>query len=467
MGPTPARGNGMTDKKPEIAVEPDIPRDPYAETQLLGALLVDDDAPDLVADLLSPEDFLDDKNRQVFQAIMRLQSTGVTVDQVTVADALGADLASIGTRFLSNLTTEVITADPVAVEHYAAILRRMSTLRNAITTGSKIVALAYRRPRDVDGFLVECEQLVASLTGTKRDDLTPIAEILDAYWSEPGVMTRDTKMLRTGYPDLDKVLCGIGPGNLCLVAARPGMGKSNFVLSAGRNAAIGQGWRVGIISLEMERREWAVRLLARETGVPGVKIRDGNLQDLEQQLAYSKTVELAPLPIYVRDKGHDTVEKIRAQARRLKAAHGLDLLIIDYLQLINGRQRQSRYEEVSQISRSLKVLAVELEIPVMAAAQLNREVEKRKPPRPTLADLRDSGSLEQDADQVLLLYRADKYVKRENWRGAGPYPAGQVEVIVAKNRHGPTGSAWVRIDDTTGRIDDVEHEEARPAPWSR
>lgn len=447
----------MTAHIVKLQPEPDLPQDLTAERYLLGALMLSDDAPDLVQGTLTEGDFYHQRHGMIFAAAMALWARGVTVDQVTVAAELGAHVTEIGLPYLQGLTHESLGA--TAPEHYARIVRDKAVCRRAIQVGSKIVEKAYTA-RDVDGFLAECEGLLGTLTGTQTTDMKSIGAVLEEYWSEPGVLVRDTRMLRFGMPDVDAIVCGVERGNFMIVAARPSMGKSTLLEVVARNAAVAQQMAVTVITMEMNRREWAVRLMSAESHVSSTKIRDGNMNDAEQRNVYNASMSLGALPISVRDRSGQTVERIRAEARRAKAAGGLDLLVVDYLQLIGGNSRQSRYEQVTEISRSLKILAGELDIVVIAAAQLNREADKRKTPRPQLSDLRDSGGIEQDADQVILMYRADKYVKREDWRGPGVYPAGLVELIVGKNRHGPTGSAWVRIDDATGRIDDVVQREA-------
>lgn len=456
--------------------EPLPPYDANAEASVLAALLVDPDAPDAVDGVCDAADFFRDEHRWVFSACMALAKRGETVNQVTVAHELSRETSTKTgenlleklpgkVAFLSRLIDELPT--PVGVEHYAAIVRRDATYRRAIGEASAIIRRAYQGGPDLDGFLRDAERRICSVETAQADGFVSIGELVDAWW-ERGHGPQ-TGLVRTGISTLDERVAGIVPGNLVICAAQTGRGKSMLLLNIARNVARGQNFRVAIFSLEMSRDEWERRLLARESGIAIDRIAMRALTSDEERRLMVATGELHELPVVIDDTAHLTLDAMRTKLRRLRARQGVDLVLVDYLQLLRGPRSESRQAEVAAISRGLKTLARELDVPIIAAAQLSREVDKREPPKPRLSDLRESGAIEQDADVVMFIYRADKWLTADEWRQRfnTPYPAGVAELIVAKHRNGPTGSAYVRMADATATVTGVGEREEVAAPWAR
>lgn len=443
----------MTDKLPPFNAE--------AEDSVVASLLVDRSALDAITGIVQEQDFYRDQNRWAFAACKALWERGETVNQVTVLHELtrAEQLPPNGAAWLSQIVGDLPT--PVGVEHYAGIVHRDARYRRAISAASHIVARAYAGGPDLDGFLTDTESVVAALRDDEIDSsgFVSVSKMADEYWDMPPITARETGLFRTGITDLDKILAGVMPGNLVVVAAQTGHGKSTLLLNFARNAAVGQNFRVAILSLEMSRDEWFRRLLARETRIPIDRLRDGS--ERNERKAQEQTAVIHGWSIQVYDRPQMSIDSIRASLRRL--AHklgGLDLVLVDYLQLIGSTRRfDNRTAEVGAISRGLKLIAKELNVPVIAAAQLSRETDKRSPPIPRLSDLRESGAIEQDADAVVFMYRPDKVVSAKELAENTSIPRGIVELIVAKHRNGPTGSAYARIDDATARVTDMNERE--------
>jgi replicative DNA helicase len=444
------------------------PFDIKAEEACLAAVLIDESAIADVAKILQPHDFYRDQHRWTYEACLSLWERDEHINEVTLAHELGRreQLDEVGgLPFFARITTELPTA--VGIEHYAEIVRRDSVYRQMITAGSQIVQLAYEGGPDLDTALRRAEDMLLGLGGRRRaSDLLPLHHYLEEFWSTPGpfeVGTSPEAMgpVRSGFMDLDTLLGGFHAKDLVVIAARPSVGKSALLLNLARNAAVGSHACVAVFSLEMSGESLAQRLLAAECGVDGSRIRLGQMNDLEQRRAYNASQELSGLDIFIDNTSMTTVPQIQAKLRRLEQLHRkADLVVIDYLQLMTagGRYRDNRVQEVSEISRGLKMLAVENEVPVIAAAQLSRAPEMRQPHIPMLSDLRESGSIEQDADVVMFIYREDIYITREEWEMRNfdqPYPEGITKLIVAKHRNGPTGIVHMRFRNHLSRFEDL------------
>lgn len=443
------------------------PHDVDAEEAVLASLMVDESAFDLVQEIVGPEHFFREQHGWIFAAARELWSRNEAINQVTVAHELSRkgelDKAG-GIPFLSRIVGDLPTS--IGVEHYAGIIRRDAIYRQMITAGSLVVQIAYRGGPNLKGALDEAERLMGELRQVEEGEASAFGKTLDAYWRQPA----ESASVVTNYPGVDH-FGGFKKGELVIIAARPGMGKSAWMLNIAINASRWQKLAGIVFSLEMKQPEWVVRALARETGIDSKKL--SGVSDDEEAQVMAATTALYDLPLTIDDRPIASLDTLRSRCRA-QQRKGLDYVMIDYLQLITPtarRREQSRYEEITAISRGLKLLARELDVPVIAACQLNRQPEQRKNPRPLLSDLRDSGAIEQDADWVLFLHRWDEYFKA----GASlkkiigeelTVQAGAVEVRVAKHRNGPTGMATLMMDPATSRFSDpTEYEE--PAPWAK
>ena len=390
----------------------------------------------------------------------------VAINQVTLAHELSRreklDDAG-GLAYLARIVGELAT--PIGVEHYAWIIKRDATYRMMITAGSQIVQTAYQGGPDLDGAIGRAENLVMALRQSQRmSDLVPLRQLLEAFWETPGidsVFAGTIGAIRSGFMDLDSLRGGFHRSDLLICAARPSVGKSALLLNFARNAAAGQNARVAIFSIEMSGEQFAQRLLASESGVEASRLRLGQMTEIEERRAMAATGELSGMEIYIDDSSVVTIGQLQTKLRRLsQQLGGIDLVIIDYLQLMQsgGRSRDNRVQEVSEISRGLKILARDLDVPIIAAAQLSRAPEMRQPHIPMLSDLRESGSIEQDADVVMFIYREDVYTTREDWEMRHfdePYPEGITKLIVAKHRNGPTGVVHLRFRKDLSRFEDL------------
>ncbi len=450
------------------------PFDIEAEEACIASILVDEEAIGRVEGIVASDDFYRDQNRWAFEACLALWSRNETINQVTLAHELARreklDEAG-GIPYLARIVGELAT--PVGVEHYAHIVKRDATYRAMITAGSQIVQVAYQGGPDLDGAITRAENLVMTLRQSQRmSDLVPLRTLLEQFWETPGIdspFAGSIGAVRTGFMDLDTLLGGFHRSDLVICAARPSVGKSALLLNFARNAAVGQNARVAIFTIEMSGEQLAQRLLASESGIDASRLRLGQMSEIEERRAMNATGELSGLDIYIDDSSIVTVGQLQTKLRRLKQQlGGVDLVLIDYLQLMQGSSRRSdnRVQEVSEISRGLKMLARDLDVPIVAAAQLSRAPEMRQPHIPMLSDLRESGSIEQDADVVMFIYREDIYVTREDWETRNfdqPYPEGITKLIVAKHRNGPTGVVHLRFRNHLSRFEDlmvVEEESA-------
>jgi replicative DNA helicase len=441
------------------------PHDIEAEEAVIASLLVDSEAIYKVAAILQPDDFFREKNAWAYEACLALWERNETINEVTVGHELARRdrLEQIGgLGYLSRLVTELPT--PIGVEHYAGIVKRDAVYRRLIEAASRITQMAYGGGPDLDGTLARAESLLLSLsTGKRLSDFVHIKDVLDGFWEGPGLEAFKGGLqgsVRTGFMDLDTLLGGLKRADLIVLAARPSLGKTSLALNIARNAAVGQSAKVAIFSLEMAAEQLVQRLLASESGVDSTRLRLGVHTEAEERRVMNALGILSAIDIYVDDSAVQRVTEIRSKALRLHRDKGLDLVIVDYLQLIHGTERgDNRVQEISLISRSLKELARELDVPVIAVSQLSRAPEMRSPHIPMLSDLRESGSIEQDADVVVFIYREDVYVRKEDWEMShpegSPYPAGDAQIIVAKHRNGPTGTIHLRFRQKLARFEDL------------
>ena len=415
-----------------------IPQNIEAEEAVLGSLLIDPEALFRVSPFLKGEDFYIQKNAWVFEAILALHERREPIDFVTVCDELERreQLEEIGG---AAYITRLINAVPSAIhaEAYGHIVEHAAIRRRLISAASEIAQLAYREAEDVDLTVDKAEQALFNVSQRRiTRDLAPIQNIVRRYYDRIEYLYAhrgEPLGIPTGFIDLDRLLGGMQRSDFVIVAARPSVGKTSLCLSFARNAAR-FGQHVAIFSLEMSGEQIIQRLVSAETGIDAQRLRLGNLQEDEWPLFVQATGKLADLPVFIDDTPSITALQLRTKARRLHAEHGLDLILVDYLQLMTGDVRsENRVQEVSYISRSLKAIARELDVPVVAASQLSRAVEQRSEKVPVLADLRESGSLEQDADVVMFIYRDELYHPETEKQHIA-------DIIVAKHRNGPTGT---------------------------
>jgi replicative DNA helicase len=447
--PEPAPGEAPFDRSP--------PQDVAAEQSVLGGMLLSKDAIADVVELLRPADFYRPAHARIFETILDLYGRGEPADAVTVAAALadGGELARIGgAGYLHTVMASVPTAANAA--YYARIVGERAVLRRLIEAGTRIVQLGYGASgggRDVDDLVDQAQQAVYEITERRvgedfavlSDLLQPTLDEIEAVGAQGGVMTG----VPTGFTDLDRLLNGLHPGQLVIVAGRPGLGKSTAAMDFARTASVRHNFASAIFSLEMSKVEIVMRLLSAEARVPLHVLRSGQLSDDDWTKLARRMGEISEAPLFVDDTPNMTLMEIRAKARRLRQRHDLKLIIVDYLQLMTSPKRvESRQQEVAELSRGLKLLAKEVECPVVAVSQLNRGPEQRTDKRPQLSDLRESGSIEQDADVVILLHR-DDYYDRESPR------AGEADFIVAKHRNGPTDTVTVAAQLHLSRFVDM------------
>jgi replicative DNA helicase len=430
------------------------PHNVEAEQSVLGSLLIDRDAIIKVASYLKPNDFYHRANGTIYEAILDLYNKREPTDFVTLTDELGRrerlDMVG-GVAYLSALLNVVPTA--VHVEYYGRIVERTATLRRLIDAGSEIVGIGFRDGVDTEEALDAAQRVifqVAERRGTK--DFQSIAEVLDRFFDQIDYMQQhrgEVVGTASGYADLDQLTGGLQKSDLIIIAARPSVGKTAFALGVAYGAAVQHQKTVGIFSLEMSADQLVQRLLSMETGVDSHRLRLGQIDDNEWDRISRAFGRLAEANIFIDDSAGMNVMELRSKARRLQAEHGLNLVIVDYLQLMSSRKSENRVQEISEISRSLKGLARELNVPVIALSQLSRAVETRADHRPMLSDLRESGSIEQDADIVMFIYRDEVYDPNTEKKGIA-------EIIVAKHRNGPVGTINLRFFDRTARFADLE-----------
>lgn len=436
------------------------PQAPYLEEAVLGALMLEKHAADKVMDLLNKDIFYSEAHKFIFEACEALYIKGQPIDILTVTQKLKeqGNLQLVGgAYYVSQLTSKV--ASSANIEHHTHIILQKHIQRELIRVSGEIGNNAYEDSADAFELLDSAEQ---KLFDIKNKSLKKNYDSIDNLVSKAlkqleNVKDQDTESLTgvpTGLRDLDKMTSGWQKSDLIIIAGRPSMGKTAFVLSIARNAAVLYNKPVAIFSLEMSSLQIVNRLISSETEIPQDKLRNANLEDYEWERLIDKAEAISNAPIYIDDSASLTVSDLRSKARRLKTQKNIELIVIDYLQLMHAGEnvgKGNREQEISYISRSLKIIAKELEIPVIALAQLSRAVEQRPDKKPILSDLRESGSIEQDADLVSFLYRPEYYKLEFNEDGESL--KGLAEIIIAKHRNGSTGSVLARFKNTIARFE--------------
>lgn len=439
------------------------PHNKEAEQSVLGSILIEKEAMIKIVDLLKPEDFYYDTHRLIYEAMLDLYNRHDPIDLLTLANVLEERkiLDKVGgPAYLAELTSSVPTATHVF--KYAQIVKNKATLRKMIKVGNVIAGCGYNEDENIENLLATAEKEVFGITQTfLKDRFVHIRDILNKRFEEFSALhiadEKDkVKGISTGYKSLDKILSGLQPADLVILAARPSMGKTALALSIAQKVAIESNKKstVGVFSLEMSKEQLVDRMFCSILGVDSAKLQSGRLDDKDFQNMGSAMDLLNKAPIFIDDSVGMSITELKAKARRLQMEHGLDLLIIDYLQLMstgNHAYSGNRVQEISEISRSLKALGRELHVPIIALSQLSRAVEMRNPKIPQLSDLRDSGSIEQDADIVLMLYRKDYY--EENLTED---EVGITDIFVRKHRNGPTGTVSLRFEKAQMKFYEID-----------
>src|SRR5689334_3612387 len=417
-----------------------LPHNLEAERSVLGAILLHNDAFNLAAEVIDAQDFFRDAHRRIFDKMVALAERGDAIDLVTLKEELGrsGDLDDIGgPAYIAALVDGVPRS--TNVEHYAKIIKEKSTLRHLIFSANKIVSTAYEAEEDADVILDQAEHAIFAIADDKvRDGFVSMKQLAQSSLDTIEKLHARKELITgvpSGFTDLDEMMSGLQPSDLIIVAARPSMGKTSLVLNIAQHVGTKTDMTVGVFSLEMSKEQLFLRMLTAEARIDAHRLRGGFLGERDWGKLSQALGTLSEAKVFIDDSPGIGVLEMRAKCRRLAAEHGLDLVIIDYIQLMQGRGRfENRTLEVASISRSLKGLAKELNVPIIVLSQLSRAPESRSDHRPQLSDLRESGALEQDADVVVLIYRDDAYNRDPN----NP-DAGTAELILAKQRNGPTG----------------------------
>lgn len=417
------------------------PHNLEAEQAVLGAMLISPDAVAEGSESLEPDDFYSTAHQIIFRAMRDLYESGQPVDVITTSASLQGQDGALervgGVEYLANLAAAMPTA--LHIEHYAKIVREKALMRRIIQTATEIASTGYAAENDAGDLLSDAERKILDLSQSRRvRDFTHIADVLESAFERIEQLYANEGKLTgvpTGYSELDRMTSGFQNSDLIIVAARPSVGKTAFALNIAQNVAVRAALPVAIFSLEMSKDQLVQRMICAEGYLDGHKLRTGALDDDDWPKLSMAVSALSNAPIFIDDSPGITVPEMRSKLRRLKAQHGLGFVVIDYLQLIHGRKSagENRQQEISEISRTLKQLARELSVPIVALAQLSRSVEQRQDKRPMLSDIRESGSIEQDADIVAFLYRDDYYDPESTKKNI-------VEVLIAKQRNGPTGT---------------------------
>jgi len=425
------------------------PHNLEAERCILGTCLLDSNLLGKAMEVLEgPQDFYRQSHQTIFRTMLELYEQGQVLDAVILANRL-SDLGKLDETGGMEYLQELLDLAPLAgnVDYYTFIVKVKAIRRNLINAGTVIAGLGYQEDRAVEEDIDKAEEMVFAISRYKmsREDFTPIKKILDKTLDRLSeLQSRKSRItgLSTGFRDFDAKTGGLQPANLIVVAARPGLGKTSWCLNLARNVAFEEKKSVAFFSLEMSKEELAERLLCSEAEVNLLEARTGRFPERSWPDLIRAVNVLSELPIYIDDSPSPTVMEIRSKARKLKSLYGIDLMVIDYLQLIRGSGRaENRNQEISDISRRLKALSKELNIPVIAISQLSREVEKRADKRPQLSDLRESGAIEQEADLVIFIYRSDE----------------SDELMIAKHRNGPTGNIRVNFLSKCVKFVDLAH----------
>ena len=442
------------------------PHDIDAEEAVTGSLLIDGEAIYKIATLLDKSDFYHEQSQGAYGACLSLYQRNEAINQITVAQELdrqGKLESCGGAAYLSHLISIVPTS--LDIEHYAQIVYRLSVMRGLINAAGQIAAIGYEADPNVDASLSRAEETLFRLRhGQSPRDFIHIRQVLDKYFEAAPSPAAEAEGYQaplpyalSGFTKLDEFLGGFQRSDLIIVGGRPSLGKTSMALGIARNAAVEQGACVALFSLEMARESVVLRLLSGESGVNLRRVRLGLQNEDEEKQIMDATGVLSEAPIYIDDSPQLRVVEMRSKARRLDFERRIDLVVVDYLQLMEGRG-DNRVQEVSYISRSLKALARELNVPVLAVSQLSRAVMGRASHKPQLSDLRESGSIEQDADVVMFIHRDDVYYSREEWESQHTdkdYPEGIANIIIAKQRNGPIGEIDLRFIPKTAKFEDM------------
>jgi replicative DNA helicase len=432
-----------------------IPHNIEAEEAILGSLLIDPEAIFRVSSFLKPDDFYIVKNGWIYDAILSLHERRQPSDFVTVCDELENrnQLEEIGgAAYISSLINSVPTA--IHAEAYGHIVERTALRRRLISAASQIASFAYEEDQSVDEVIDRSESVLFSISQRRiARDLVPVRQVLADYYDRIAYLYEhrgEPLGIPTGFIDLDRLLGGLQRSDLVIVAARPGVGKTSMLLAMALTAARKYMQKVAVSSLEMSNEQLVQRLMSSETGIDSQRLRLGDLQEAEWPKFVEAAGRLSDAMLFIDDTPGISAVQLRTKARRLHAEYGLDLIMVDYLQLMSGDMRsENRVQEISYISRALKGLARELNVPLLAASQLSRAVEQRHDKKPILSDLRESGSIEQDADVVIFIYRDELYNPETEMKNIA-------DIIVAKHRHGPTGTVQLFFRKHLAQFVDAE-----------
>ena len=422
-----------------------LPHNLEAEKSVLGAILIHNDAFNHAAELIDSRDFFRDAHRRIFDKMVALSERNDAIDFITLKEELAraGELDEVGgPAYIASLADGVPrTAN---VEHYARIVKEKATLRHLIHSANRILSDAYRAEEDADVILDGAEKAIFEIAEDRiKEGFVPLRDLVQSSFATIEKLQQHKGLVTgvpTGFIDLDEMTSGLQPSDLVLVAARPSMGKTSFVLNIAQHIGTQTDMTVGFFSLEMSKEQLFMRMLTAEARIDAHRFRSGFLNEKDYGRLSHALGTLAEARVFIDDTASVGVLEMRAKARRLQAEHGLHLLIIDYIQLMSGRGRfESRQAEIASISRSLKGLAKELKIPIVALSQLSRASETRADHRPQLSDLRESGALEQDADVVMFIYREEQYRDADGQPNQGA--EGVAEIIIGKQRNGPVGTA--------------------------
>ena len=432
------------------------PQNLEAEQSVLGGILLDNLALNTVLELLETSDFYSEAHRKIFSAIVELSNRNEPCDLITLSNILKSQkqIEKVGgAAYLASLVDNVPSA--VNIAYYAKIIKEKSILRRLIGTATEILNKSYDAGMDIDSVLDEAERAIFEISENKiRPSFHPIREIIkDSFKTIERLYAKKELVtgVATGFDKIDDITSGLQNSDLIIIAGRPSMGKTAFALNIAQYAALEMGVPVAIFSLEMAKEQLATRMLASEARVDSQRLRRGFLGETDWPKLTTAAGRLSEAPIYIDDTPAITVIEMKAKSRRLKAESGLGLIILDYLQLMRGGAfKDSREQEISEISRSLKALAKELTIPVIALSQLNRKVEDRTSRRPQMADLRESGAIEQDADLIAFIYRDEVYNRSDD----NP-DKGIAEIIIGKQRTGPTGTVKLAFQEKYTRFENL------------
>jgi replicative DNA helicase len=423
------------------------PQNNEAEQSVLGSLLIDQEAIVKIADIVGPSDFYKDTHKTIMEAMIEIYEKREPIDVLSLSNRLKEKkkIKEIGGRaYLADLANRVPTSSNIV--HYALIVQRKATLRRLLSAASNITSLGYTEDEDIEIVLDKAERSLFDVSQKYlRQNFVPIKSVLSEAFDRIDELHRESGKLRgapTGFTDIDGILAGLQKSDLVVLAARPSVGKTTLALDIARNVAVNSKLPVGIFSLEMSKEQLIDRLLCNQANVELWKMRTGRLSDEDDFARIGNAMGvLSEAPLFIDDSAITSVMEMRTKARRLQSEHGLGLIIVDYLQLMEGRSSvDNRVQQVSEITRALKGIAKELNVPLLALSQLSRSTEARTPPIPKLADLRESGSIEQDADVVMFIYREAVYNKETERHN-------MADIYIAKHRNGPTGKVELYFDE--------------------